>query len=151
MTEKEIKILDWIQKVSKIRPELNNFAICPFAAKSKHKIIECQPDNIEPIDGLDVIIFLLDDSLTLEQVRHWVSVCNDKYPDWKFFEDCRDYPTYINEIQTNNGELNLILAQPKTKLRHFREQLAKTEYYDFWDKPYLNEILRGDLDILGDS
>lgn len=151
MTEKEIKILKWIQKVSKLRPELNNFAICPFAAKSKYKIIECQPDNIEPIEGLDVIIFLLDDSLTLEQVRYWVSVCNDKYPDWKFFEDCRDYPTYINEIQTNNGELNLILAQPKTKLRHFREQLAKTEYYDFWDKPYLNEILSGDLDILGDS
>lgn len=149
MTEKETKIINWISKVSKIRPELNNFAICPFAARSKFKIIECQPNNIEPINGFDVIIFVLDNNLTLEQVRYWVDVCNDKYPEWKFFEDCKDYSTYINEIQTNNGEFNLILGQPKTKLRHFREQLAKTEYYTLWDKDYLKEILGEDMDILG--
>ena len=38
-SEKEQYILNWIKEVSKIRPELNGFAICPFAEKSKFKIV----------------------------------------------------------------------------------------------------------------
>jgi hypothetical protein len=39
---------------------------------------------------------------------------------------------------------NIILAQPKEKLRKFREKLAKTSYYDLWDEEYLKEILADD-------
>lgn len=141
-------IFNWIQEVSKLRPELNNFAICPFAAKSKYKIIECSKTDIEPIDGYDVLIFIIEDDLTLKEVQQWVAHHNYKYPAWKFFEDTKDCPTFINGIQTNNKEFNLILSQPRAKLRRFREQLAKTDYYKLWNEDYLKEILGDDYELI---
>ena len=51
-TEKELYILNWIRKVSEVREELNGFAICPFAAKSKFKIVECSAEEISPIEDV---------------------------------------------------------------------------------------------------
>lgn len=147
-SDKELYILKWIQEVSKIRPELNGFAICPFAANSKFKILECPASDIKPIETLDVVIYIIDDYFNLKEVQRWVDICNKKYDDWKFFEDCGTYDTFINGIRTNNGKYNLILGQPTQKLRQFREKLAKTSYYDQWDEQYLKEILEDDFDIL---
>lgn len=147
-SEKELYILNWIKEVSKIRSELNGFAICPFAAKSKFKIVECSVENIIPIEGYQVIIFIVEDNFDLSTVQYWVNFYNSKYENWKFFEDCSSYDTYIKGIRTNNGKYNLILAQPTEKLRKFRENLAKTSYYDMWDENYLKEILEDDYDIV---
>ena len=84
----------------------------------------------------------------MDTIEFWVNFYNSKYPHWKFFEDCGSYDTYINGIQTNNGKYNLILGQPTDKLRKFRENLAKTSYYDLWDTEYLKEILGNDYDII---
>lgn len=148
LTEKELHILQWIQKVSEIRKELKGFAICPFASTSKYKIIECSVSEIEPIDGYDVIIFIIEDDLNLNSIQSWVNFYNQKYKTWKFFEDCGSYDTYIQEIQTNNGKYNLILSQPSEKLQKFRKKLAKTDYYNLWDENYLHEILENDYDII---
>jgi hypothetical protein len=147
-SEKEKHILNWIRKVSEIREELNGFAICPFAAKSKFKIVECSVEEICPIEGYQVIIFVVEDYHDLDSIEFWVKYYNERHIDWKFFEDCGSYDTFINGVQTNNGKYNLILAQPKTKLRKFRENLAKTSYYDLWDKEYLEEILEDDQDLI---
>lgn len=147
-SEKEIYILEWIKKVSQIREELNGFAICPFAANSKFKIIECSVEDIKPIEGYQVIIFVVEDYFDLDTVQFWVEYYNSKYSRWKFFEDCGAYDTYINGVRTNNGKYNLILAQPTSELRKFRESLAKTSYYDMWDNDYLKEILEDDYDII---
>ncbi len=148
MSEAERHIFQWIHEVSKVRPELNGFAICPFAAKSKYKIIECSAADIEPIEGLDVVIYIVEDHFNLDQVLEWVEHHNQKHSEWKFFEDCGSYDTFINGIQTNNGRYNLILGQPTQKLRKFRENLAKTTYYDLWEDDYLKEILEDDYDII---
>jgi hypothetical protein len=147
-SKKERYILEWIRKVSEIREELNGFAICPFAAKSKFKIIECPVEEIQPIEGYQVIIFIVEDYLDIDAINFWVDYYNSNYKNWKFFEDCGSYNTFINGIQTNNGIYNLILAQPTDKLRKFRESLAKTSYYDLWDKEYLEEILEDDYDLI---
>ncbi len=147
-SEKELYILKWIQEVSKIRPELKGFAICPFAANAKFKVIECSASVIKPIEGLDVIIYIIEDHFNLKEVQEYVNICNEKYYDWKFFEDCGSYDTFINGVQTNNGKYNLILGQPTQKLRKFREKLANTSYYDQWNKEYLKEILESDYDII---
>jgi len=144
----EKHILDWIQYVSEVRPELKGFAICPFASKSKYKIIESNIENLDPIEGFDVIIFVVDSHHTLEEIQDWVEIYNTLYEKWEYFEDCASYGTYINGIKTNNGKYNLILAQPREKLRRFREILSKTEYYDFWEEEYLLEILRNDSDLM---
>ena len=147
-SEKEEHILKWIREVSKVREELNGFAICPFASNSKYKIVECLASEIEPIEGYQVIIYIIEDDFNLDQVQHWVDYHNEKHENWKFFEDCGSYDTYIKGIKTNNGKYNLILAQPTQKLRTFREKLAKTPYYDLWNDDYLKEILENDYDII---
>ncbi len=149
--QKEQYILDWIKKVSKHRPELNGFSICPFASKSRFKIIECPVEEIVPIDGYQVIVYIVEDYLDLDAVQFWINFYNSRHSDWKFFKDCSSYDTFINGIQTNNGKYNLILAQPREELRQFRENLAKTSYYDLWDKEYLKEILEDDCDIIKDK
>ena len=147
-SEKEHHILNWIKEVSKVRPKLSGFAICPFAERSKFKIVECQVEDIQPIEGYDVVIFIIEDYLDLNAINLWVDYYNSIHKKWKFFEDCGLYDTFINEIQTNNGKYNLILGQPIQKLRKFRENLAKTTYYDLWDEDYLKEILEDDYDII---
>ena len=147
-SDKELYILNWIREVSKVRPELNGFAICPFASNAKFKIVECNAEDIIPIDGYQVIIYIIEDYFDLSAVEFWVNYYNEKHQKWKFFEDCGSYDTYINGIRTNNGKYNLILAQPEKKLRKFRESLAKTDYYDLWDDEYLKEILEDDYDII---
>jgi len=148
MSEKERFIFNWIAEVSKVRPELNGFAICPFASKSKYRIVECSASAIEPIQDLDVVVYIIEDHFNLNEVQKWVDICNKKYEGWKFFEDCRAYDAFINGIKTNNGKYNLILGQPTQKLRKSRETLSNTSYYDMWDDDYLKEILEDDYDII---
>jgi hypothetical protein len=147
-SEKELYILDWIEEVSKVREELYGFSICPFAKNSKFKIIECSVEDIAPIAEYQVTIFIIEDYLDLDAVQFWVKFYNSKYKNWKFFEDCSRYDTYIKGIKTNNSKYNLILSQPKEELKKFRENLAKTSYYDMWEDEYLKEILEDDYSII---
>ena len=147
MTIKE-DILQWIKSVSEVRPEIGGFAICPFAKQAKYDIIECSAFEIIPNSEYDLNIYVIESHLTLDQVQNWVEIYNEEYPTWKFFEDCACYDTFINGIQTNNGKYNLILAQPRAKLRKFREILAKTNYYNYWSNDYLKEILEEDVNLL---
>lgn len=151
MTEKEQHIFKWIKDVAKVRPELNGFAICPFASQAKYKIIECSAEDIMILDGYDVLIYIIEDYFNLDAVQFWVNHYNSIHKEWKFFEDCGSYDTFINGIQTNNGKYNLILGQPTQKLRKFRENLAKSSYYDLWEDDYLKEILEDDYDIIKDK
>ena len=40
MDKKTRYILHWIGQLSKIRPELGNFAICPYASNANFKILD---------------------------------------------------------------------------------------------------------------
>ncbi len=133
-------IENWIKEVSVVRPELGGFSICPFAKKSNYKILEIDIDKIYPIKGLDVVIYVVDEE-DLETINWWVNFYNNKYKDWLFFEDCATYDTFIGGVQTNNGKYNLILGQPKEKLKKFREILKKTDYYNYWSDDYYEEIV----------
>jgi hypothetical protein len=133
-------IENWIKEVSVVRPELGGFSICPFAKKSNYEILEIDIDRIYPIDGLDVVIYVVDED-DLEAINWWVDFYNSKYKDWLFFEDCATYDTFIGGVQTNNGKYNLILGQPKEKLKKFRDILKKTDYYNYWSDDYYKEIV----------
>ena len=146
--DKEAHIREWIRKVSILRPELGGFAVCPYASTAKYKIVECQIDDIEPIEGYDVVIFIVEDYHSVEDILEWVESYNKIWEDWEFFEDCAEKISYVGEIQSNNGLLNLILAQPKAKLRKFREILGNTKYFDYWDDDYMREILGDDYDLV---
>jgi hypothetical protein len=139
--EKDIEA--WIERVSQHRPELRGFSICPFAKKSNYKIIQCDLDQITVDDEYDVIIYILSEP-DLNKIQDKVDYYNKTFEDWLFFEDCAEQLTFINGVQTNNGVYNLILAQPKEKLRKFRELLKKSDYYSLWDKDYYDKIMIDD-------
>jgi len=149
--DKEAHIREWIRKVSILRPELGGFAICPYASKANYKIVECPVDDIEPIDGYDVVIFIVEDYLAVEDVLEWVESYNKIWEGWDFYADCAEKADFVGKIQSNNGLFNLILAQPTEKLREFRKALGNTKYYDYWNDDYMREILGDDYEIVKNS
>ena len=151
MTEKEAYIHEWIQEVSKGRPELNGFAVCPYASSSKNLIVETTIDDIVPEPGYDVIIFIIEDFWRPDQVVKWVSHYNEKFLYYKFFEDLSSRDTFISGVKTNNQKYNLILCQSKRKLSSIRKKLAETDYYTYWTADYLKEVLGDDTKYIGKS
>ena len=73
---------------------------------------------------------------------------NEEYPLYWFVEDLSCENTYINGIKTNNSKLNIILCQSKRKIAQMRKKLAKTEYYNYWNEDYLNEVLGDDVKLI---
>tara|TARA_R100001460_G_scaffold57534_1_gene97272 strand:+ start:2885 stop:3667 length:783 start_codon:yes stop_codon:yes gene_type:complete len=147
MNEKKNKyILDWITKLSEIRPELGNFAVCPYASASKFIILEEELRKVRPRVGWDVVIYAVEDDHDSDFLYAMVDDYNRVYKTHKFIADHRKSKTFINGVQTNNGKYNLVLCQPKEDLTEARKKLAKTKYYDYWDENYLEEVLEDDFD-----
>ncbi len=61
--EKSKYILRWIQEISKIRPELGNFSICPYASGANFSIQEQKLSQIVPNSDFDVIINIVEDDI----------------------------------------------------------------------------------------
>jgi len=141
-------ILHWIGQLSKIRPELGNFAICPYASKANYKIVEEKLSQIVPNPDYDVIIYVVEDNMSAQFLYDAVDDYNRNYPDYKFIADHGKTKTYIQGIQTSNGFFNLVLCQPRKELTEARKKLAKTNYYDYWDKNYLKEVLEEDYKVV---
>lgn len=138
----------WIRDLSKIRPELGNFSLCPFAAKSNFLIVEQKLDEIVPSPDYDVVINIVEDYHDSDYLYNAVDEYNLKYEDYKFIADHGKTNTFINKIQSNNGKYNLVLVQPRKDLTEARINLAKTSYYDYWDENYLKEVLEEDYDLI---
>ena len=146
--EKSRYILHWIGQLSKIRPELGSFAICPYASKAKFAIFEEKLCRIMPNDEYDVIIYIVEDDIDKQFLYDAVDDYNHNYSDYKFIADHGKTKTYIQGIQTSNGFFNLVLCQPRKELTEARKKLAKTNYYDYWDKDYLEEVLEEDYKVV---
>ena len=149
--EKSKYILRWIQEISKIRPELGNFSICPYASGANFSIQEQKLSEIVPNSDFDVIINIVEDDIDANSLYDAVDDYNRNYSDYKFIADHGKTNTYIQGIQTNNGKYNLVLCQSRNELTEAREKLAKTNYYDYWDKNYLEEVLEDDYRIIDDE
>jgi len=139
----------WILQISQSNPDLNGFSICPFAKNNTYKIIKSSIHDIKPLDEeFGVVIFIVEDNLNLDFAREKIDDLNQTYPKYKFFDDFRDEPSFINKLQTNNGKYNLILYQDSEFLKKMRCILANTTYYDHWDEEYLRQILENDYELV---
>ena len=145
--EKNRYILHWIGQISKIRPELGNFSICPYASGANFSIQEQKLSRIVPNSDFDVIIYIVEDNITANFLYDAVDDYNSNYPDYKFIADHGKTKTYIQGIQTSNGKYNLVLCQSRKELTEARKKLAKTDYYSYWDKDYLEEVLEDDISV----
>ena len=145
--EKNRYILHWISQISKIRPELGNFSICPYASGANFSIQEQKLSRIVPNSDFDVVIYIVEDNITADFLYDAVDDYNSNYPDYKFIADHGKTKTYIQGIQTSNGKYNLVLCQSRKELTEARKKLAKTDYYSYWDKDYLEEVLEDDISV----
>jgi len=140
---------EWIQRIKTSHPDLKGHSICPFAKANTYKIVKCLIDDIKPLnEDFGVVIFVVEDDLDLEYGRQKIEELNQIYPKYKFFDDFRDEPSFINGVQTNNGLYNLVLYQNSEFLTKMRQILAKTNYYDLWDDEYLRKILENDYEMI---
>jgi len=140
---------EWIHTIKQHNPDLKGHSICPFAKANTHKIIKCSINDIKPLDEeFGVVIFIVEDDLDLDDAMKKIEKLNELYPKYKFFDDFRDEPSFINGVQTNNGLYNLVLYQNAEFLTKMRCILAKTNYYDLWDDEYLKRILEKDYEIV---
>ena len=140
---------EWIQRIKTSHPDLKEHSICPFAKANTYKIVKCLIDDIKPLnEDFGVVIFVVEDDLDLEYGRQKIEELNQIYPKYKFFDDFRDEPSFINGVQTNNGLYNLVLYQNSEFLTKMRQILAKTNYYDLWDDEYLRKILENDYEMI---
>jgi len=151
MSEVEAHIREWVAKISKYRPELSGFAVCPFASTAKTTIIECLAEDIMPISGYDVVFYVVEDYFDLQSVQFWVNYYNNLYDEYIFLEDHASYNSYINGIQTNNGRYNLILMQNRDKLRKHRQILRDLGYYAHWNDEMMREVLGEDYEMVNTS
>ena len=149
--EKNRYILHWIGQISKIRPELGNFSICPYASGANFSIQEQKLCQIVPNTDFDVIIHIVEDDIDSDFLYEAVDDYNLIYPEYKFIADHGKTKTYIQGIQTSNGKYNLVLCQPRKELTEARRKLAKTDYYNHWDKNYLKEVLEEDYGLIKDE
>ena len=154
MSKKDV-IESWIESVTRENASLGGFPVCPYAKHSKYRIVECDAKEISVFapghEQYDVVVYIVEDKFSPITLRKWCDQFNAEYEDYIFLDDHRDANTYIKDVKTGNGRYNLILCQSKAKLRRFREMLSKTDYYDYWDKSYLETILGEDLDVICQS
>ena len=149
MKDKKIKhVRKWIRNLSKIRPELGNFSLCPFASTANFLIVEQKLDEIVPSSDYDVIIYIVENHHSPDYLYDSVDNYNLKYTDYKFLADHKDEDTFINKVQSNNGKYNLVLVQSRKDLLEARKKLAKTDYYNNYDEDYLQEVLEEDYSII---
>ena len=104
-----------------------------------------------PNDEFDVIIYVVEDNINADFLYDAVDDYNRNYPNYKFIADHGKTKTYIQGIQTSNGKYNLVLCQLRKELTEARKKLAKTNYYDYWDENYLEEVLEDDYRIIKDG
>ena len=135
-------IENWVECLSVKHIVLGGFSVCPFAKNAEYEIIETDGSNIDPPPwAFDLIIYVLPDMWSQEELFELADVYNKMYPDLIFLPDYKDRHTEIKGVQTNNGKYNLLLCQWRDELNLAREKLAKTDYYSYWDENYLKEIL----------
>ena len=117
-------ILHWIDQLSKIRPELGNFAICPYASKANFSILDSKLSQIVPKPDFDVVIYVVEDNISAQFLYDAVDDYNRNYPEYKFIPDHGKTKTYIQGMQTSNGLYNLVVCQPRKELTEARKKLT---------------------------
>jgi hypothetical protein len=136
-------ISNWIKRIKQPREELGGMSVCPFAKSADYEIIETDGSDIDPPPwDFELIIYKLPDLYTIDELTAIANEYNNIFPDMVFLPDHKDKQTFISGVQTNNGTYNFILCQWRDNLETARSKLKKTNYYNFWDKDYLDEILK---------
>lgn len=143
-------LYDWFKRIQVPHSEIGGFAVCPFSKQVQYlELVETKLADIFPPDPSEVNkikVYLVEDEVTPEELD---AACAE-LSDYRliFLGDHKDRDTFISGVQTNNGHYNFVLCQPVGELNDARRKLVKTQYYTYWDKDYLKEIMGDDYVLL---
>jgi hypothetical protein len=143
IVDKAAEVREWIKNISVKREELGGFSICPYAFSASVIIEERALSNVTLIKGADVVIFIVEDDVSIASMLQKVSELNMTYRDCIWLDDHKEETTFINGVQSNFGKANLILCQKRDKLLKARADLSKTDYYKYWSDEMYNRIVKG--------
>lgn len=141
--DKAAEVREWIKNISAKREDLGGFSICPYAFSASVIIEERALSNVTLIEGADVVIFIVEDDISVASMLQKVDELNMIYRDYIWLDDHKEETTLINGVQSNFGKANLILCQKRDKLLKARADLSKTDYYKYWSDEMYNRIVKG--------
>ena len=140
MTPIEV-VKNWLLQVQKPRQELNGKSVCPFARMPTVVVVDkLSIDNVKPVSH--ALSIYVEDSInsSFDDINNICMQLKETHDNCVFLPDHPHKKNYINGVETGNGHLPLIIVQNKKELLSARRILEKTDYYDKWDKDYLDEI-----------
>lgn len=131
----------WVAKISKKHSDLGGNRICPFAKMPKVVTVE-KLSITDFIRIEDEIAIYMEDGVcsSYEEIEELCRQLKSLNPNFVFLPDHPHKLNYINGHETGNGVFPCIIVQTKQELDSARASLEKTDYYQYWDKNYLNEI-----------
>ena len=105
IVDKVIKdIQNWIIDLSKPRKELGKFAVCHYAQFAKYQIEKRSISDLAPPEGVEVAIFVLEDSHTLEDLVGACRALNEAYPNYIFLDDHKDDQRLSNQNEGRDDD-----------------------------------------------
>lgn len=134
-------IESWLSRITKKQLTLGSNKICPFAKSLPVTVVEKLSEEVFVDLKSETAIYI--ENTVNSTVNDLLSLCGKlkiTYHDFVFLPDHPAKKTYIGNIETGNGYLPCIIAQPKRELDDARKKLQGTDYYDYWDQGYLDEI-----------
>ena len=142
-------IQNWIEAIGTPTKKLKGHSVCPYAKKAIWDLVICKEDVLancfdfvsNKLLKKEVTVFIFDDDLSIFQLKFLCELLNLEFPKYVFYPDHRKRKTYVGKAISNNGKYNVVLAQRRKELQKARLKLKETNYYSFWNKKYLNEIL----------
>lgn len=144
----------WVEKVAEPSSNLGGYATCPFAKQAQKNQILIEKINVLDIIPpkniiFEIIIYVVEDNIDHQALYDYAQVLNFKHKELVFLADHPNDPIKTGtDTYSSNGKYNLLICQPKDKLRIARESLSKTQYYSFWNPEYLKKIMGEDYNLL---
>jgi len=151
----ELQLSKWFDHIQTPN-SIGKYPICPFAAAAiKNNKVSIQGiddvSNIETlIESIDIleydvtILYLLEyKKYTIEELRSIIILLNSKFNsvDKVILENEPRTPFFVNGVQTTFDDCYLILIQSLSKLNKHAEILKGTDYYSYWTKNQIDEVI----------
>ena len=151
----ELQLSKWFEHIQTPN-SIGKYPICPFAAAAiKNNKVSIQGiddvSNIETlIESIDIleydvtILYLLEyKKYTIEELRSIIILLNSKFNsvDKVILENEPRTPFFVNGVQTTFDDCYLILIQSMSKLNKHAEILKGTDYYSYWTKNQIDEVI----------
>jgi hypothetical protein len=151
----ELQLSKWFEHIQTPN-SIGKYPICPFAAAAiKNNKVSIQGiedvSNIETlIESIDIleydvtILYLLEyKKYTIEELRSIIILLNSKFNsvDKVILENEPRTPFFVNGVQTTFDDCYLILIQSLSKLNKHAEILKGTDYYSYWTKNQIDEVI----------